>query len=139
MNQAPLPTQRPVGRYVAVALLFALPAAYGAVSVVSDAWNACDVGINASANQTGLVLFHLPVVAGAHAALLALAYVLARRWVTSLRARIGLLMLVTIAILAAVTWTYFALAGLPLQNALCPDGEPVWWPLWLPPAHDVQP
>ncbi|MEV6519447.1 hypothetical protein AB0M37_27090 [Micromonospora chalcea] len=45
----------------------------------------------------------------------------------------------TVVVVVALSWAYFALAGLPLQNALCPAGEPPWWPHWLPPARDVYP
>ena len=92
-----------------------------------------------AANAFGLLLFHLPVLVLVHGMVLIGGYALAGRWIFSRAPRAGLVVVVSVVALAAITWAYFAFAGLPLQNALCPDGEPPWWPRWLPPPPDVSP
>jgi hypothetical protein len=106
--------------------------------VVARAFDACDVGINASANALGLLAL-FPVLVVIHAGALVGAYMVTGRWIVSAAARTGVAVLTTLVVVMVVSWMYFALAGLPLENALCPDGAPPWWPEWLPPSHDVYP
>ncbi len=126
-------------RYVGVAAPLALTVSCGGISVVSRAWDPCDVGVNATANTFGLLLFHLPVLVLVQGVVLVGGYALAGRWIPSRAHRVCFVVVASVAVLAAISWVYFAVAGLPLQNALCPGGEPPWWPWWLPPPPDVSP
>ncbi len=126
------------GRYLVAALLLAVVASCAGSSVVMRAFNNCDVGVNATANAFGIVAL-LPVLVVAHGVALAVAYMVIRRWNVSPVMRSAVGVLTTVVIVAAIFWAYFANAGLPLQNSLCPTGEPPWWPYWLPPSHDVYP
>ncbi|MFG2101785.1 hypothetical protein ACGFJ5_14395 [Micromonospora echinaurantiaca] len=126
------------GRHLLAALILAVSASCAGSSVVARAYAACDVGVNATANAFGLVAL-LPVLVIAHGAALVGAYTVTGRWVASPVLRAGAAALATVVVVVVLSWAYFALAGLPLQNALCPTGEPLWWPHWLPPSHDVYP
>lgn len=61
------------------------------------------------------------------------------RWTMPPALRAGVPVLTTVVVVVVLSWAYFALAGLPLRNALCPAGEPPWWPGCVPPSHDVYP
>lgn len=126
------------GRRLLAALILAVSASCAGSSVVARAYAACDVGVNATANAFGLVAL-LPVLVIAHGAALVGAYTVTGRWVASPVLRAAVSALTTVVVVVVLSWAYFALAGLPLQNALCPTGEPPWWPHWLPPSHDVYP
>ncbi|WP_326561214.1 hypothetical protein [Micromonospora sp. NBC_01796] len=126
-----------LSRIAPVALVLAVLASCAGPVVVFRAYNMCDVGVNATANM-GLMLM-APVLLLTHVVALAVGYTLLRRWIAPGRAWVASAVLVSLIVVAAVSWVYFALAGLPLQNALCPAGEPPWWPDWVPPRHDVYP
>ncbi|WP_139307308.1 hypothetical protein [Micromonospora pattaloongensis] len=126
------------GRHLVAALVLAVLASCGTTSVVARAYAACDVGVNASANAFGLIAL-LPVLTIVHGLALVVAYTVNARWVMSPALRAGVSVLTTVVVVVVLSWAYFALAGLPLRNALCPAGEPPWWPGWVPPSHDVYP
>lgn len=123
-------TQLPY-RYTAL-LPLALLAPFSATIVVSQAWSACEVPL-----KTRLTVFylHFPTLVLAYITVLLVAYLFAgpAGWPHSLVVVISVLLVMT------VTWTYFALAGLPLQNEFCPDVEPSWWPWLLPPLPGAAP
>ncbi|SCL18099.1 hypothetical protein [Micromonospora inyonensis] len=125
-------------RIAPVALALAVLASCAGPMVVWRAYNMCDVGVNATANMFGLVLV-VPVLLLTHAVVLSLGHSLLKKWVAPGRAHAASAVLLSLGAVAAVSWAYFVLAGLPLQNALCPAGEPPWWPNWIPPRHDVYP
>ncbi|RKR93112.1 hypothetical protein BDK92_7626 [Micromonospora pisi] len=124
-------------RIVPVGLVLAVLASCACPVVVWRAYNMCDVGVNATAN-IGLLLV-APLLLLAHVVTLTVGHTLIRRWVAPGRAQFASAVLISLVVVAAISWAYFALAGLPLQNALCPTGEPPWWPDWIPPRHDVYP
>ncbi|WP_406036416.1 hypothetical protein OG799_18220 [Micromonospora sp. NBC_00898] len=126
------------GHHLVAALVLAVLVSCGTTSVVARAYAACDVGINASANAFGLIAL-LPVLAIVHGVALIVTYTVTGRWMMSPALRAGVSVLTTVVVVVVLSWAYFALAGLPLRNALCPAGEPPWWPYWLPPSHDVYP
>jgi hypothetical protein len=113
--------------YLVAALPLATAASCAGISVVGRAWNACDAGINASANTLGL-LSMLPMLFVAHAVALVFAYMLTGRWISSAAARVGVAALATVVVIALLSWALFTQNGLPMQNASCPQGEPPWWP-----------
>ncbi|MBX6356891.1 MAG: hypothetical protein IRZ05_13695 [Micromonosporaceae bacterium] len=135
------PKQLP-GSHLVAALVLAVLVPCGTTSVVARAYAACDVGVNASANAFGFMAV-LPVLAIVYAVVhglaLVVAYAVTGRWMMSPALRAGVSVLTTVVVVVVFSWAYFALAGLPLRNALCPAGEPPWWPYWLPPSHDVYP
>ncbi len=138
MAQAPSRQKLLAGRHLLAALVLAVLASCAGSSVVAGAYASCDVGVNATANAFGLVVV-LPVLVIAHGAALIGAYAVTGRWVATPALRAGISALTTVVVVVALSWAYLALAGLPLQNALCPAGEPPWWPHWLPPTRDVYP
>lgn len=132
-------TPRPrLRRTVPVALALAIFASCAGPTVVWRAYNMCDVGGNATANMFGVILA-VPVLLLAHAVVLSLGHALLWKWIAPARAQTASTVLISVVAVTAVSWAFFALAGLPLQNALCPAGEPPWWPDWILPRHDVYP
>lgn len=122
----------------AIVVPVALLAGCGGITVVARAWNHCDVGINASANAIGLLFIVFPLLTVMHLVILVGGYRLAGRFAGPPGLRTGIAVaVVAVVALALVSWGFFAAAGLPLRNAMCPEGEPPWWPQWLPPPHDV--
>jgi hypothetical protein len=126
------------GHHLVAALILAVLVSCGTTSVVARAYAACDVGINADANTFGLAAL-LPVLAVIHGSALVMAYTAAGRSMMSPALRAAVSVSTTVVVVVVLSWVYFALAGLPLRNALCPAGEPPWWPGWIPPSHDVYP
>ena len=125
------------GCYPAASLLLVIVASCAASSVVMRAFNNCDVGINATANAFGIVVL-LPVLVVVHGVALVITYMAIRRWIVSFSPvmQVAVKVLMSVVVVAVISWAYLAIAGLPLQTARCPTGEPPWWPYWLPPSHD---
>lgn len=103
-----------------------------ATIVVGQAWAACDVAFKTRAT---IFYLHFPLLVLAYTAVLMAGYLLAgpAGWPQGLVVTIAVLMVVT------VSWSYFALAGLPLRNEFCPDVEPSWWPWLVPPVPGAHP
>lgn len=103
-----------------------------ATIVVGQAWAACDVAFK---TRVTIFYLHFPLLVVAYTIILMAAYLLADPvgWPQGLVVTIAVLMVVT------VSWSYFALAGLPLRNEFCPDVEPSWWPWLVPPLPGAHP
>ncbi|HEX2416804.1 MAG TPA: hypothetical protein VHJ83_01590 [Micromonosporaceae bacterium] len=121
----------PSYRYIGLLPLTLLTSGSASV-VVAQAWSGCEVPL-----KTRLQVFylHFPALVVASAVVLLLAHLLAglAAWPHSLVVAIAVLLVIT------VTWSYFALAGLPLRGELCPDIQPSWWPWLLPPLPGAAP
>ncbi len=97
-------------------------------TLVLRAWAACDVGVNATANLFGYLIFTGPfLIAPAYAAAL-LGVLVGRRatpamgWVTGI--------LLTAAAVYAHLWLFATPADYP--SPFCASNVPAWWPWWLP-------
>lgn len=106
------------------------PAAFGLLTLVSHAYAACDVGINASANELALQ-FMLPVMWVLNAVVFAagLALVSGPTW-----RRRALGVAAATAALVFLAWLLFAWQGTPSDypDPICPSNVPPWWPSWIP-------
>nr|BFE56552.1 hypothetical protein GCM10020063_010780 [Dactylosporangium thailandense] len=123
-------------RTVVSAAVLAAAASYAETSVVSRAFAACDVGINAGANNAFLLFIAMPVLWVVQTALVAGSAPLLSRLSPSRAVTTAATAALALAVLALVAYGFFFWAGLPLTDAVsCPGGhEPAWWPSWLPPA-----
>jgi hypothetical protein len=110
----------------------AVLASFAASIVVGRAWGACDVAFETRAT---IFYLHFPALVVAYTATLLAVSLLSgpATWQQSFAVTIAVLMIVT------VSWSYFALAGLPLRNEFCPDVEPSWWPWLVPPLPGAHP
>jgi hypothetical protein len=110
----------------------AVLASFSASIVVGQAWGACDVAFK---TRVSVFYLHFPTLIVAYTAALLAVSLLAHPagWPQILVVTIGVLLVVT------VSWSYFALAGLPLRNEFCPDVEPSWWPWLVPPLPGAHP
>ncbi|MEU1466740.1 hypothetical protein ABZ434_00710 [Streptomyces sp. NPDC005761] len=93
-------------------------------ALLGRAWNACDAGVNSSANSTFLLVLFVPV----------LTIVLLAVWLSAV-ALLGRRPLVAAAAGAALVLTAsWGAVSLFLGDATyyCPDGVPPWWPDALP-------
>lgn len=89
-------------------------------ALLARAWNACDIGVNGSANSTFLLVLFIPV----------LTIVLLTVWLSAV-ALLGRRPLLTAAVGGAlVLTTSWCAVSLFLGDATayCPDGVPPWWP-----------
>jgi hypothetical protein len=117
------------------AAVLAAAATFLEARTVGYAWNACDVGVNASANGLYLLFIAMPALwvtqtalIGAPAPLLAL---LSRNRLVVTAA----MALLAISVVACVAWAFFVHSGLPIgDDAICTSPQPGWWPTWLPPS-----
>jgi hypothetical protein len=113
-------------------LPLAVLASFTASIIVGQAWNACDVAFETRAT---IFYLHFPALVVAYTITLLAVSLLAgpAGWPQGLVMTIAVLMVVT------VSWSYFALAGLPLRNEFCPGVEPSWWPWLVPPLPGAHP
>ena len=121
------------GRRLLAALMLAVSASCAGSSAVARAYAACDVGVNATANAFGLVAL-LPVLVIAHGAALVGAYTVTGRWVASPVLRAAVSALTTVVVVVVLFCVFLALAGLTLENALCPTWQPPGGPRWVSPS-----
>lgn len=105
-----------------------LGSGFAASVLLGNAWNDCDIGINASANLGGLV-----VASTSMAAASTLLWALMRK-VTG-RTRLLFPLLLTLATAVLLLWPLMTIWHAPdnYPVSLCPpDNVPPWWPQWLP-------
>ncbi|TGD86495.1 hypothetical protein BayCH28_16995 [Mycolicibacterium sp. CH28] len=124
---------RSCGGAFAAGVVSGIFSAFAAVALLSRMWAACDVGINASANALGLLLFTAPLVMVAGGASAALAFWLivrtGKRWSVA-AACAGAACATLIAV-----WTAVAVEHNPGRDypaPLCVDNIPPWWPDAIP-------
>ncbi|MFF0746443.1 hypothetical protein ACFYVL_39225 [Streptomyces sp. NPDC004111] len=110
--------------------LVGVAAAYGGISMLAQAWDECEIGVNAAANFWSLV----PIF---FAAWVAVALVWAI--VFGLLGEKSLLLASTVAVLATALacWGLMAIWNAPADypvgvSSCAPDNAPPWWPDMLP-------
>jgi membrane-anchored protein YejM (alkaline phosphatase superfamily) len=106
------------------------PAAFGLVVLTSNAFAACDVGINAGANSFAL-LFVLPVIWVANALVFGAVFARVSDATWKRRALGAVAALLAVVLLA---WLLFAWQGTPSDypSPICHSNIPPWWPSWIP-------
>ena len=112
----------------AVGWVVFLGSGFAASVLLSNAWNECDIGVNASANLGDLV-----VASTSMATASVLLWVLMRK-VTGRRLLL-LPLLLTMAAGVVLLWPLMAIWHAPdgYPVSYCPpDNVPPWWPDWLP-------
>jgi hypothetical protein len=99
--------------------------AWALTQVVAKAWNACDVGVNASANSYELTLFVFPALFMVTAAVVALTLRLTPGHIVAAA--------VVVAELLLITWVVVAYVATPADypDPICPGNVPAWLPSWL--------
>lgn len=125
-------------RYVVLVVVLvplAVLAAMWNVTVVATAWNTCEVASNVHLAVTRVFPIHFPVMVLTYVGTLFGGHLIAGRP----GEYPGFVVLITVVLVAGISWGYFAYAGLPLQNEFCPDGQPSWWPWQLPPYPGTSP
>lgn len=108
-------------------------AAIAVVVLLSRMWAACDVGVNASANTLGLLLFTAPLVAVAGGFSAGLTFWLiirtGKRWsvMAACAGAVGAALIVVWIVVAAQHNP-----GGDYPSPLCVDNIPPWWPKAIP-------
>ncbi|MCQ4213534.1 hypothetical protein, partial [Streptomyces longispororuber] len=104
---------------------------YAAVVLLVRAWDACEIGVNASANSLSLAPGFLALWASVAVSWRMAFGALAGR---SVAAAVGVAVVATFM----CCWVMVAVcggapAGYPVSIPECaPDNVPGWWPVWLP-------
>ncbi|MGW4023295.1 hypothetical protein [Streptomyces sp. NPDC005009] len=105
-----------------------LASGFAASVLLGNAWDDCDIGVNASADLGDLV-----VASTVMAAVSTSVWALMRR--ATGRRRLLLPFLLTVATGIVLLWPLMALWHAPDGHpvSFCPpDNVPPWWPTWLP-------
>ncbi len=116
-----------------VATASGILAAIAAVLLLSRMWAACDVGVNASANALGLLLFTAPLVTVAGGVCAGVAF-----WsIVRTRKRWSVAAACVGAACATLVIVWIAVAvqhdpGGDYPAPVCVDNIPPWWPQALP-------
>jgi hypothetical protein len=131
MNTADAPSQGDrFSTGCGVGVLVGGPAASGLVVLISQAYAACDVGINAGANSLALMLV-LPVIWLANSLVFGAVFARVSDATWKRRTLGAVAALVALVLLA---WLLFAWQGTPSDypSPICRSNVPPWWPSWIP-------
>jgi hypothetical protein len=104
-------------------------AAVGTAMLLGRIWNACDVGVNSSANSMALLFFYIPVVFVVSVVLTGAVYATTQR-VSRAPALAG--GAAAIAAVAVVWATLSLFHGGDYPSPICDNNIPRWWPDWIP-------